>query len=131
MEPSREPSGTKKEDLLKKYAPLDDLLGRGVDPQIADDWLTLRKGKKAPVTKTAVDLAADEAKKASISLNDALRMCCMRGWSGFKAAWLQNSNNGNRPSRQSEGDRRIAEFLAEGRQPYRDDGMTLDMEDYR
>ena len=124
MEPSREPSGN------QKYSPTEDLQARGVPPQIAADWLTLRKGKKAPVTKTALDLAEREAGRAGMPLHAALEICCSRGWAGFKAEWLTKQNGGGN-FRQSEGDRRIAEFLADTRTPYPDDGMTLEMEPSR
>lgn len=71
-----------------KYKARDDLLFRGVDVQVVDDWLELRKEKKAKVTKTAIDGIAREAVKAGMSLNDALKICCERGWQGFNASWV-------------------------------------------
>ncbi len=59
-----------------------------VDPVIAKDWQAMRKQKKAAVTKTAVDGIRSEARKAGISLQDALAICCQRGWVGFKAEWV-------------------------------------------
>ena len=29
-----------------------------------------------------------ESSKAAMSLNDVLRICCSRGWAGFKAEWI-------------------------------------------
>lgn len=60
----------------------------GVTDSVWQDWLTLRKTKKAAVTQTAIDGIEREAKKAGISLQVALETCCARGWSGFKASWL-------------------------------------------
>jgi hypothetical protein len=65
------------------------LLTLGVDPGIAADWIKLRKGKRAEVTKTAIAGIAREAEKAGYSLPDALRECCSRGWAGFKSEWLE------------------------------------------
>lgn len=64
------------------------LLVLGVTEEVARDWLTLRKAKKAASTETAIKGIADEAKKAGISLGDALAMCCQRGWVGFKGEWI-------------------------------------------
>ena len=64
------------------------LVGIGVDPSIAADWLTHRKASKAAPTLTAINGIASEAARAGISLADALTMCCQRGWRGFKAEWL-------------------------------------------
>jgi uncharacterized protein YdaU (DUF1376 family) len=62
----------------------------GVTDSVWQDWLKLRKAKKAAVTQTAIDGIQREADKAAISLETALSICCARGWTGFKAEWLQN-----------------------------------------
>ncbi len=56
--------------------------------QIVEDWLTLRKTKKSPVTETAMLGIEREARKAGLSVEDALKVCCERGWAGFKAEWI-------------------------------------------
>jgi hypothetical protein len=61
----------------------------GVTDSVWQDWLKLRKAKKAAVTQTAIDGIQREADKAGVSLQTALEMCCERGWTGFKAEWLQ------------------------------------------
>ena len=60
----------------------------GVTDSVWQDWISLRKTKKAAVTQTAIDGIAREAKKAGVSLQVALETCCARGWTGFKADWL-------------------------------------------
>jgi len=60
----------------------------GVTDSVWQDWITLRKSKKAAVTQTAIDGIEREAKKAGVSLQTALETCCERGWTGFKADWL-------------------------------------------
>ncbi len=64
------------------------LMSLGIPAELSADWIKLRKAKKAEVTKTAIDGVADEAAKAGISLDGALRECCTRGWAGFKASWM-------------------------------------------
>jgi DNA-binding transcriptional MocR family regulator len=64
-----------------------------VDPSIARDWLELRKAKKLPVTETAVKGVTREAEKAQMSMDEALRTCCERGWGGFNAKWLEDSQS--------------------------------------
>lgn len=63
------------------------LMSVGIDQQLADDWLAVRKAKKAAPTKTAIDGIASEANKAGISLAEALAICCQRGWASFKDSW--------------------------------------------
>ena len=60
----------------------------GVTDAVWQDWLKLRKAKKAAVTKTALDGIEREAGKAGVSLQVALETCCERGWTGFKAEWM-------------------------------------------
>ena len=62
----------------------------GVTDSVWQDWLSLRKTKKAAVTQTAIDGIAREANKAGVSLQTALETCCARGWTGFKAEWLKD-----------------------------------------
>lgn len=69
----------------------------GVDQVVVDDWIALRSGKKAKVTKTAINGIENEAAKAGISLPDALRKCCERGWSSFEAEWLNNGSKRQSP----------------------------------
>lgn len=61
----------------------------GVTESVWQDWLKLRKEKKAAVTQTALDGIEREAKKAGVSLQTALETCCARGWTGFKATWME------------------------------------------
>ncbi|KVL62012.1 hypothetical protein WT01_08900 [Burkholderia cepacia] len=64
----------------------------GVPPEIAKDWLAVRKAKRMAPTATAFDDAKAEADKAGISMADALRTCVVRGWGGFQASWLAESS---------------------------------------
>lgn len=66
----------------------------GVTDGTWQDWLTLRKAKRAPVTDTVVKEAAVEAKKAGLSLDAFLRVWCARGSQGLQADWLKPSERG-------------------------------------
>lgn len=59
-----------------------------VSQQVWQDFMAHRKSQRAPVTATALQGIEREAAKAGMSLNDALRVCCERGWRGFKAEWV-------------------------------------------
>jgi hypothetical protein len=56
--------------------------------QVWNDWLALRKAKRATVTETAIAGIEREAIKAGMTLGGALAMACERGWTGFKAEWV-------------------------------------------
>ena len=63
---------------------------KGVSDSIFKDYMEVRKAKKAKWTETALKGLLREAKKADISLEDAIRTCVERNWVGFKAEWLEN-----------------------------------------
>lgn len=59
-----------------------------VPVEVWDDFRSLRKTKKAPLTPTAWDTIQAEAKKARWTVERALRECVSRGWAGFRADWV-------------------------------------------
>jgi uncharacterized protein YdaU (DUF1376 family) len=64
-----------------------------VEEQVWADFLALRKVKKAPITVTALAGIIREADKANWSLNRAISECVARGWTGFKAEWVEAKQN--------------------------------------
>jgi hypothetical protein len=66
----------------------------GIEPQVWADWLALRARKRADVTATVVLGAKREAALAGMSLNDFLKVWCLRGTQGLQAAWLTPSQRG-------------------------------------
>jgi len=69
-----------------------ELLALGVDPEILEDWLTVRKKKKASNTKTALRGLIAEITKSGLMINDAIEYAASKSWSGFKADWYFNEN---------------------------------------
>lgn len=67
----------------------------GVSVELWQDFLAIRKEKRAPLTASALEGIRSEAEKAGWSLAEALQECCTRGWQSFKAKWVTN------PDRQS------------------------------
>ena len=61
----------------------------GVLESLWEDFITLRKAKKAPLTASALKGIEREAKKAGMNIEEALYECCARGWTGFKAEWIK------------------------------------------
>lgn len=59
-------------------------LAEGVDPIHMNDWI---KARKSPLTQTAWEGFKVEAEKAGITPAEAVRICAVRGWRGFKADW--------------------------------------------
>nr|DAX96754.1 MAG TPA: hypothetical protein [Caudoviricetes sp.] len=88
----RKPSAARIE--LEAYRVLGE---HGIDGQLAQDYIALRKSHRAPITQTALKGIEREANNAGLSLEQALTICCERGWRGFNAGWL-HSDRGNRPA---------------------------------
>jgi len=63
-----------------------------VSQQIWDDWVTLRKTKKAPITQTVLNGAIAEAKILGWPLEKFLAEWCSRGSQGLKAEWIVKPN---------------------------------------
>lgn len=61
----------------------------GVDVNVWNDFVSHRKSKRAGISATALKGIESEARKANISLQAALELCIMRGWTGFKAEWVE------------------------------------------
>lgn len=83
----------------------------GVSDGVWQDFKSLRKEKKAKLTKTALDAIEREAAKAGWTLEAALSESCARGWTGFKAAWVADKP----PTRQAESFRERDDRLARER----------------
>ena len=100
-----------------------------VDEQTWDDWLALRKSKRAPVTETVIRGARAESEKAQMSLQAFLRVWCTRGSQGLQADWLRPDERPSRaiPNRQEAIEARnqaaIDTWLASRRNSQQDPGV--------
>lgn len=103
-EPSVEPSVNPKKRAKKPRSGLgiDVLVAMGVEKQVAEDWLAIRKEKRLPLTQTALEETVAEVEKAGMSMPSAIRLCCARGWGGFNASWLQPRGPGRDNSTSSD-----------------------------
>jgi hypothetical protein len=61
----------------------------GVSEQVWDDFIALRKAKRAPLSATALASIAKESEKAAMHIEEALTECVTRGWQSFKADWMK------------------------------------------
>jgi uncharacterized protein YdaU (DUF1376 family) len=74
----------KRESATVVACPLD------VSEQVWQDWLSLRKAKKAAVTQTVLEGARKEAFKLDWPLEKFLVEWCTRGSQGLKAEWISD-----------------------------------------
>ena len=68
----------------------------GVSDSVWQEFKSLRKAKKAPITQRAIDAISNEAKQIGWSLEKALEECVVRGWQAFKADWVVKPNPADR-----------------------------------
>jgi len=60
-----------------------------IHAELLSDYMKIRKAKKAgELTETAFKGIEREALKAGITTEQAIQICCERGWVGFKAEWF-------------------------------------------
>ena len=88
-----------------------------VDSQVVADFKAHRKAKKAPINATAIAGIEREAQKAGITLQDALTLCCTRGWVGFKAEWVTQPSRASPQSRQEKTQNWINELTGKSHAP--------------
>jgi len=65
----------------------------GVSDSVWQEFKSLRKAKKAPITQRAIDKISEEANLAGWTLEKALEECIVRGWQAFKADWVAKKGN--------------------------------------
>ena len=67
-----------------------ELLNLGLDAGLVDDWMKVRKTKKASNTKTAFTLFINEVAKAGWTVADAVTHCTQKDWKGFDSEWVKD-----------------------------------------
>ncbi|MET6758962.1 replication protein [Pseudoalteromonas sp. NCIMB_1079] len=63
--------------------------------QIFDDWIAMRKSKKASVSQTVINNFGAQFQIAfqnGLSVDECLSECITRNWQGFKYSWIANAN---------------------------------------
>lgn len=97
-EEEEETNKNKGASLSKSFSFKNELLKLNFNEKLIDEWLSIRKTKKAKNTETAFKAFIREIKKTNTEQNEILRICVERSWSGFDANWINNINtkqNGN------------------------------------
>jgi hypothetical protein len=128
LEPSSNRQGARGAEIQSAIFKVDD-----VDKNLWQDFVILRKAKRAPLTKTVVDGLRREADKAGLTLEAAIRICCESNWQSFKADWIvgKNTTTTSETAYQKSMRLRVAEFAPSiARQapgaPYPLENMTLE-----
>jgi len=96
----------------------------GIESGLVDDWLSVRKTKKATNTKTAFEIIESELLKCENELkvdrNTAIKYAIEKSWSGFKSDWIRNEqiknqNNGNQQNGRISDEQRLNDIFIGGK----------------
>jgi hypothetical protein len=80
----------KKEPKINKFDFRKDLMNYGFDENLVNDWLLVRKNKKATNTETSFNSFIKEIEKRNCDLNEILEFIVTKNWSGFKWNWYDS-----------------------------------------
>jgi hypothetical protein len=67
------------------------LLELNIDTKLVDEWIKVRKAKRAVNTETAFNRFVIEVNKSSATHNEAVKMCVEKSWAGFEADWYEKN----------------------------------------
>jgi hypothetical protein len=82
----------RKRGAAAQLVSVENLIAEGVDPQHAADWLAARAKKSLLLTPTAWDQVKTEAKKAGLTVPEAIKTAAGNGWAGFRASWTESDS---------------------------------------
>lgn len=86
----------KKKRKTEKFDFKQALVEAGVNEEVANDWVTVRKQKKAANTRTAFNLLLGQLEiirnKYKVTNNDIIMVCVCRCWMGCRASFFDNIN---------------------------------------
>ena len=67
-----------------------ELLSLGVDKDILNDWMKVRKNKNATNTESAFRLLVSQISKSGLTIDQGIRFANSENWGAFKLTWYQN-----------------------------------------
>ena len=65
------------------------MLAEGFAPELVDEWLKIRKAKKAINSEIAFKTFIEQVRKTGQDKNTILEKVVQKQWKGFEASWLQ------------------------------------------
>ena len=67
------------------------MLAEGFAPELVDEWLKIRKAKKAVNTERAFNNFINQVRLTNQDINAILSIIVQKQWKGFEADWLHNT----------------------------------------
>ena len=69
------------------------MLAEGFAPELVDEWLKIRKAKKAVNTERAFNNFINQVRLTNQDINAILSIIVQKQWKGFEADWLHNTQS--------------------------------------
>lgn len=82
---------SKDESLPKKFSFKQALLDLGVCESVVNDFLLVRKNKKATNSETAFNRIKNEIAKSGLTANECITIAVEHSWQGFSAEWVNKT----------------------------------------
>ena len=77
----------------KKFNFRNAMIDFGFEEKLVDEWISVRKLKKARNSELAFNNFIDEVKKTGKDINEVLSIVASKQWRGFEASWLQTEKH--------------------------------------
>ena len=69
------------------------MLSEGFTPELVDEWLKIRKAKKAVNTERAFKAFVNQVQQTNQDMNSVLEIVVQKQWKGFEADWLHSTQS--------------------------------------
>lgn len=100
----REEGEERKEEYTNKFNFRNSLINLKIEEEIIDNFLLIRRKKKAVNTEIAFNALLREINKSGLKPSEAITMCVERSWSGFNNNWITNNNTNGTKRTESKSD---------------------------
>ena len=81
--------------IINEFNFKNSFLSLGVDENIFNDWLKVRKLKKGVDTETGYHSILKEIQKSGLTANECIKKAVEKNWCGFEAEWIKNLGGSN------------------------------------
>ena len=69
------------------------LLDYGFDEHLVEEWLAIRKNKKAVNSEFSYNSFISQIEKSGVEKNEVMRTIAEKQWAGFNHGWMKQTNN--------------------------------------
>lgn len=92
LEEGKEEEESKEEKHKPKFNFKKSLIEKGVDVEVAEAWLAVRKKKGATNSQVAFKRVSNQIEEAGLDFNSAIEFAAAKDWKGFEADWYLKEN---------------------------------------